>query len=97
MKRRISFPIEIILIALVLFLLVSNYRSNKRLKDLETLSEERKIVYEDLERQIADLEEKMESVGTLKYIEKIAREEYGMVKPKEIIFVDMDKKNKEKD
>lgn len=46
---------------------------------------------EDIEIKIKNLEAEIESSGTLKFIERIARDEYGMVKPKEIIFIDKDK------
>ncbi|MDO5650192.1 MAG: septum formation initiator family protein, partial [Gallicola sp.] len=42
--------------------------------------------------KIKGLEEEIASGGTLKFIERIARDEYSMVKPKEVIFID---KNRE--
>ncbi len=46
---------------------------------------------EIMELKIKNLEAEIESSGTLKFIENIARDEYGMVKPKEVIFIDKDK------
>lgn len=46
---------------------------------------------EIMELKIKNLEAEIESSGTLKFIEYIARDEYGMVKPKEVIFIDKDK------
>ncbi len=46
---------------------------------------------ETMELKIKNLEAEIESSGTLKFIEYIARDEYGMVKPKEVIFIDKDK------
>lgn len=46
-----------------------------------------------LEEEIEELEEEIENSDSLKFIEKIAREELGMVKPREIIVIDKNKKN----
>lgn len=46
-----------------------------------------------LEEDIEELEEEIENSDSLKFIEKIAREELGMVKPREIIVIDKNKKS----
>lgn len=47
-----------------------------------------------MERDIQELEQEIKKSDTMDYVEKVAREELGMVKPREIIFVD---KNKDSD
>lgn len=57
---------------------------NKEIKQLETQ-------IADEEKRSAELEAKMEEIDTPEYIEKIAREELGMVAPDEIIFMEAPK------
>ena len=63
------------------------------IKDLNSrkIKEEEEI--SQLEREIKVLNEEIENKDSLTYIEKIAREELRMVRPREIIYID---KNKEK-
>jgi len=44
-----------------------------------------------LEADIGALYDEIEMSGTLEFIEKVAREELGMVKPREIIYIDVNK------
>ncbi len=48
---------------------------------------------EKLEREIRELSEEIEEKDSLNFVEKVAREELKMVKPREIMYID---KNKEK-
>lgn len=49
---------------------------------------------EILNAKIFSLEKEINESDSLQFVEKIAREEYGMVKPKEVIFIDKDKLDK---
>ena len=57
---------------------------NKEIKQLEAQ-------ISDEEKRSSELEEKMKEIDTPEYIEKIAREELGMVAPDEIIFMEAPK------
>ena len=46
---------------------------------------------EGLEKEIEDLENDLENSDSLEFVEKIARDELGMVKPREIIYIDKGK------
>ena len=67
-----------------------NQRQLKR--GLEVNKKEKEIIVENLEQDIKELEEEIESSDSLKFVEKIAREELGMVKPREIIVIDKNAK-----
>ncbi len=56
---------------------------------LESKSQEVELINADIEK----LRIEIENSGSLKFIEQVARDEYGMVKPKEVIFKDKDKEN----
>ncbi|MDR7855676.1 septum formation initiator family protein [Tissierella sp.] len=45
-----------------------------------------------LEKEIENLNEEIENSNSLQFVEKIARDELGMVKPREIIYIDKNKK-----
>ena len=47
----------------------------------------------DLSKDIDILSKEIEKSGTLEFVEKVAREDLGMVKPREIIYIDISKKN----
>lgn len=89
LKLNISRCIVIILILYVGFKFwdqtkLSNELSSKRIE------KEREI--KNLEREISELEEEIETSDSLSFVEKVARDELGMVKPREIIIIDESKK-----
>lgn len=61
------------------------------MKELQSKKSENIIVNQELEKEIKDLEEQIENSQTLQFVEKVARDELGMVKPKEIIIIDKNK------
>ena len=57
--------------------------------------EEQKILEShQLSREIKELNIQIENSDSLEFIEKIAREDLEMVKPREIIYIDKEKKDK---
>ncbi len=61
------------------------------MRDLNTKKAENLAKKQELEREIDDLNKEIEKSGTLEFIEKVARDELGMVKPREIVYVDKNK------
>lgn len=63
------------------------------MKDLtnKKLAEERAVA--QLEKEIEELNKEIEDKDSLEFVEKIAREDLRMVKPREIIYID---KNRDK-
>ncbi|MDY2986839.1 MAG: septum formation initiator family protein [Peptoniphilus sp.] len=47
-----------------------------------------------LKSDIKNLEEEKKSSGSLEFIEKVAREDLGMVKPREVVYIDKEKAEK---
>ncbi len=78
-----------------LFIYVSTvfFNQNRMLDELEAKKQENISEINQLKLTIEDLNRQVESSHTLEFVEKIAREDFGMVKPREIIYID---KNKEK-
>ena len=93
MKKKFSVPVELIMIIGIVYLLVQGYKTNRKLDELKVIRADKLEVYNEVTSEISAIEEDLANVGSLKYIEKIAREEHGMVKPKEVIFIDRDKEN----
>lgn len=82
-----------LLLALVLYIASIFRNQSKLMSNLERTRDMEMARLKKLEREIADLEREIENSDSLQFVEKVAREELGMVKPREIVFID---KNKEK-
>lgn len=62
--------------------LENDLKAKKRAYEMETT---------ELKEDIKVLEEEIANSNSLEFIEKIAREELGMVKPREIVVIDQNK------
>jgi len=70
-------------------------KQHTMIKRLENEKKERLSLIQKLEKEVAETEEKLEFIDTIENKEKIAREELGMTKPEERIYIDINKsKNK---
>lgn len=67
-----------------------------QISSLENQLEDRRDALIKTESEIGRIEKELEDSESLSFVEKIARDEYGMVKPKEVIFIDRDKKDSTK-
>ncbi|HEY9062062.1 MAG TPA: septum formation initiator family protein [Pseudobacteroides sp.] len=92
MKKKRKSKFWFIVIALIL--LYSGYIS----VSLKGLLDSKKEQHADLENKItlqkkqgADLEKQMKNVNSDEYIEKMAREELGMVKKNERVYIDVNR------
>lgn len=70
---------------------LTNSKSIKAKKINEYNENETKI--ESLENDIKNLKETINESGSEEFIEKVARQEYKMVKPREVIYIDKEQKN----
>lgn len=89
--------VKIIFVIMALVLIYFGYtlyNQNKEIHRLEITVEEKKAEVEKINTEIKELENELENSDSLQFIEKIARDEYNMVKPKEVIFIDRDKEEK---
>lgn len=62
------------------------------MKRLETRRQAIEAEVNTLEREIESLNKEIEDSDSLQFVEKIARDELGMVKPREMIYIDKNKK-----
>ncbi len=85
-----SSKINIYLILIVLLLIYSLFSGAKALADrnekLRQITENESVINE-LNTSISELEEQIANSKSDEFIEKVAREDLGMVKPREIIYV----------
>lgn len=92
-KKKIKFNIFHFLIVFVFIYVVAIFwQQNSLLNDLEAKKEIHSLEVKQIQKDIADLEKEIKSSQSLKFVEKVARDELGMVKPREIIYIDKDKK-----
>ena len=97
--KRKKFPVALALI--ILFSVV--YGSVKIGKSISIRNQKLEIIsgnkISNLKLEIDNLNSELENSSSADFVEKVAREELGMVKPREVIYVDKDKEkvsNKDK-
>lgn len=86
-----------IVAAVVLFLVVSNYRINQRRMELGAKIDELKAEIQELEKRRLSLEAKVSQSDQESYLEKEARERFNLKKPGEevVAIVPADEKTEE--
>lgn len=89
-KSRIRFRYVIILF-ISIYLISIAINQNKLKRELSKKEEEVEIEIHNLQEEIGELNQELEKKGTLEFLENTAREELGMVKPNEIIYIDKNK------
>ena len=92
-KRRIKL-IHVLLSCLFIYVGIIYYNQNQLLKELEAKKDENLNEIKNLELEIEDLNLQIENGGSLEFVERIARDDLGMVKPREIIYIDKNKTKK---
>lgn len=93
-KRRKGFRIvHLLLLCLLIYTLVVVSHQRSMMNDLRAKKEVIESEISSLNKDIDVLNKEISKSGTLEFIEKIAREDLGMVKPREIIYIDKSKKN----
>lgn len=89
-KKKIGI-VRIIFFAMLLYIMVIMINQNKMMKELEGKKMVLQKEIHTLENEIEDLNTELENSDSLEFVEKVAREELGMVKPREIIVIDKGK------
>ncbi|NLY86553.1 MAG: septum formation initiator family protein [Tissierellia bacterium] len=84
-KLRLGRTLIILLILYVGFILLNQ---RKLMNELNSKKEKIQLEIETLKAEIDALNEEIENSHSLQFVEKVAREELGMVKPREIIYID---------
>lgn len=67
------------------------WNQRKLMKNLQSKRHEVLGEVQTLEKEIEDLNKEIENSDSLQFVEKVARDELGMVKPREIIYIDKNK------
>lgn len=94
-KNKKKLRIRHILIVIFVIYISSTLISQKSMmKKLEAKKVEKEKELEVIQSEIKEIDSEIKKSDSLEFIEKVAREELRMVKPREIIYVD---KNKNKD
>ncbi|NLX62150.1 MAG: septum formation initiator family protein [Tissierellia bacterium] len=93
-RRRKKFRLHhFILILLIFWLTRTLIGQSMMMRELNSRKEEVEKEIAQLEEEIKELEKEIKNKDSLESIEKVARDELKLVKPREIIYID---KNKEK-
>ena len=95
MKKKKGFRLKHLLIILFIFWIGKSLISQRiviRDAKKRKLKEEQQIA--KLEMEIDKLNKEIEEKDSLEFVEKVARDEYKMVKPREIIYIDKNKDTK---
>lgn len=97
MKRRrfpLFFAVVILVAATYGAITLSTSISQRGQKQSEIIENEKEIA--KLKKNIDILEREIKNSDSPQFVEKVAREDLGMVKPREVIYVDKDKDSKNK-
>ncbi len=86
-KRRVRLY-HIILLFISMYILVIVVKQNKLKQELILKEKEVQADIELLQEDIEALNKEVEKKGSIEFLENTAREELGMVKPNEIIYID---------
>lgn len=84
--------IHVFLSFLFIYVAVVFFNQSKMLNELEAKKQQNISEVDKLKVEIEDLTHQVDNSNTLEFIERIAREDLGMVKPREIIYIDKNKK-----
>lgn len=94
-RRKRRFRLEHLILILIVFWLGKTFISQSMM--MKGLTERKNQEQEEitkLEEEIQQLKTEIENKDSLDFIEKIARDELKLVKPREIIYIDKNKENK---
>ncbi len=93
-KKKKGFRLKNLILILFVFWLCKSLISQRIVMgEAKKIKLEREAEVSQLEREIEELNKEIGEKDSLEFVEKIAREELKMVRPREIMYID---KNKEK-
>lgn len=91
-KKRKFKLIHMVILFIFLYVGLIFWNQRNLMKNLEARRQEVLGEVQTLEKEIEELNKEIENSGTLQFVEKVARDDLGMVKPREIIYIDKGKK-----
>ncbi|WP_229768511.1 FtsB family cell division protein [Tissierella pigra] len=89
-KKRLSL-LNLIIGFLLIYVGLTLWNQRSLMKNLEAKRKEVQKEVQTLEKEINVLSKEIEDSDSLQFVEKVARDELGMVKPREIIYIDKNK------
>lgn len=89
-KRLKLYRILAISLVFLFFVVFSYIKQRNNIAILEESYKSQVQAHEALKQRIVDLETELKEVNTLEYIEKKAREDLGMIKKDETIYIEED-------
>lgn len=89
-KRRSRLIVLAVLVVILVFVLFLFMKQQSVISQLNESYESQKNAHEALQDKIKELENELKEVNTLEYIEKKAREDLGMIKKDESVYIQED-------
>lgn len=89
-KKRFKLSYMIICF-LLLYITLTFWNQRNLMQELQAKKNYNMLEIQTLEKEIENLNKEIESSDTLQFVEKVARDDLGMVKPREIIYIDKNK------
>ncbi len=90
-KRKGIRLIHVFLIFLGLYVIIVLNHQRNLMKTMNLKKEQNQVEIDKLKKDIEELNKEIENSDSLEFVEKVARDELGMVKPREIIYIDKNK------
>ena len=92
-KEKAKFRIRhVFFLLFVIYICSTLISQQKMMRNLKTQKVEKEKEVKELQGNLNELNDEIKNTDSLEFIEKVAREELKMVKPREIIYVDINKK-----
>ncbi|PHV70364.1 septum formation initiator [Sporanaerobium hydrogeniformans] len=85
-NNRLFYIVVILSTLIVTSLGVKGYQVNNLIKRVERQVEEDKKILQEEQEKLSELQKEVTEIDTPEYIEKVAREQLGMVRKEDIIF-----------
>lgn len=91
-KKKKRFKLTYMIICfLLLYIALTFWNQRNLMQELQAKKNHNILEVQALEKEIESLNKEIESSDTLQFVEKVARDDLGMVKPREIIYIDTNK------
>lgn len=82
---------HMVLLLFAIYICSTVYSQRNMMKELEIEKNNTEEEIEKLKSEINDINIEIQNKDSLEFVEKIAREEFRMLKPREIIYIDKNK------